>query len=214
LEDPVKKIFLTSSVDQVASKISKKIGGQGLKLVFIKTASEVEEGNLSWLHNDRNALINAGFEVADYSITDRTKEEITRELTHFDVIFFSGGNTFYLLQKIQESDCAEALKNLVNQGKIYIGSSAGSIVAGPDIYPLRYLDVLEKAPNIKGYKGMGLVDFVIAPHWGISIFKELYLNERIDHLYNSKEKIILLNDSQYVEVDGDCYKIIDMSDSE
>ena len=40
------------------------------------------------------------------------------------------------------------MKTLVSKGKIYIGTSAGSIVAGPDIYPVYYIDAAKVAKNL------------------------------------------------------------------
>ena len=88
-----------------------------------------------------------------------------------------------------------------------------SIIAGPDIYPARRLGKVEKAPNLKGYKGLGLVDFVVLPHWGSDDHKKLYLNKRLEHAYKDDNKIILLTDYQYISVEGDMYKIIDVKAS-
>ena len=209
----MKKLFLTSSVNCVADQVAKEIGKKGLKLLFITTPVEVEEGNLQWFKNDRKSLVDAGFTVSDYTITDKTRDEIEQTIRNHDVIYVSGGNVFYLLQKIQQSKCADVIKIYVEQGKIYIGTSAGSIIAGPDIYPARRLGKVEKAPNLKGYKGLGLVDFVVLPHWGSEDHKKIYLDERLEHTYNTNNKIILLTDYQYISVEGDMYKIIDVKAS-
>lgn len=201
------KLFLASAVNEVASSIAKKIDCKGLRLAFILTASEVEKGDLWWLRADRKALVDIGFDVFDYTLTDKTKDDIKKDLTKTDVLFFSGGNTFYLLQKIQESNCTEVIKKFVESGKVYIGSSAGSLIAGPDIYPVRFADDIKMAPKLKDYKGFGLVDFIVLPHWGHEDFKKAYLGGLIKSIYNNEHKTILLTNNQYVEVDGDTYKI-------
>lgn len=208
------KLFLTSQINCVAKDIFKKLGSKNLKLVFISTAAEAEhpDKDPEWLKMDRQSLIDAGFEVTSYTITNKSAKEIEDELSKYDVIYISGGNTFYLLEKIQQSGFADVLKNQIKDGKFYIGSSAGSIVVGPDTYPLLRQDRIEKAPNLKGYKGIGLVDFVILPHWGREDHKELYFNERLDLAFNSKNKFIVLRDTQYVEVENDIYKIVDVGD--
>lgn len=206
----MKKLFLTSSAGVVASDMVRHIPAQGLKLVFINTPAEGEDGDKQWLENDRSALVKAGFTVSDYTITGKTSEEVKNHLASFDVIFISGGNTFYVLEKIQQSGCAQVIRDYVEQGKIYIGSSAGSVLAGPDIYPSYYVDAIEKAPNLKGYSGLGLIDVVVLPHWGNDHFKELYLNKRLEHAYTSDYKIILLTDNQYVQVEGERYEIVDV----
>lgn len=206
----MKKLFLASSIDVTASDIAKHLFVKGLKLIFINTPAEGEDGDKQWLENDRTALVKAGFMVSDYTITGKTREQIKNNFARFDIIFVSGGNTFYVLEKIQQSDCAEIIRDYVEQGKIYVGSSAGSILAGPDIYPSYYLDAVKKVPNLKGYGGLNLTDVVVLPHWGSDYFKELYLNKRLEHAYTSNHKIILLTDSQYLKVENNRYEIIDV----
>lgn len=206
----MKRLFLTSSIDEVASHVAKKIDKKGLKLIFIKTASETES-DLSWLEKDREALVKAGFKVTDYTLTGKTRADIEKTLKNTDVIFFSGGNTFYLLQRIQETKSADVIRKFVENGKIYIGSSAGSIVAGPDIYPSYRIDNVKKAPNLKGYIGLGLIDVVVLPHWGSNHFKKLYMKTRLKHIYNTDYKLILLNDYQYLEVKDNIYHIEEIS---
>lgn len=204
----MKRLFLTSSVSCVAQDIAKKIEKKGLKLAFILTASEGEDGDKWWLDEDRSALKKTGLKTSDYTLTGKTKDQVKEDLENFDVLFFSGGNTFYLLEKIQQSDCAQLIADFIENGKIYIGSSAGSLIAGPDILPIKDLDNIKKAPNIKGYKGLSLVDFVIFPHWGSDIFKDRYLKYRMEHSYNRTNNIILLTDNSYVEVKDDWYRIV------
>lgn len=204
------KIFLTSSVHLVAKDIAKKIGGaKNKKLLYIYTAAELKKGE-SWQETDRKSLVKAGFDVIDYTITGKTKEVIKKDVQKVDVIYFGGGNTFYLLQQIQLTKSASVFRNAVKAGKIYIGTSAGSIVAGPDIYPSYKLDNLRKAPKIKGYKGLSLVDFIIFPHWGSEHFRSRYLNQRLSHNYHTKNKFILLNDYQYLQIEGDWYRMVDI----
>ncbi len=203
-------LYLTSSVQKVAHQVAKKIDKKGAKLVFISTAAEVEEGDLKWKEDDKQSLIDSGFEVTEYTITGQNKEEIKNFLKDFEIIYFSGGNTFYLLEKIQQSDCRDVIIDYVKNGKIYIGSSAGSVIAGPNIEPVRDLDNISKAPNVIDYAGLGLVDFVVFPHWGHELFKEKYLKHRVIHTYNEDNKIILLTNNQYIEVKDDWYKIFEV----
>lgn len=206
----IKKLFLTSSVNFVAKDIAKKIGGaKNKRLLYIYTACELKLGE-AWQIEDRNALLKVGFKITDYTVTKKTKADIAKAVKRTDVIYFSGGNTFYLLQQIQLSQSADIFRNAIKAGKIYIGTSAGSIVAGPDIYPTYRLDNAKQAPKLKGYKGLSLVDFVVLPHWGSQHFRERYLNQRLAHNYNTKNKLILLNDYQYVQIESDWYQIIEV----
>lgn len=209
----MKKLYLASSVNTVANSLVSEIDPKKHpKLIFINTASEPEEGDKSWLEKDRQTLVDGGFEVTDYTITDKTGEQIKETISPMDVIFVSGGNTFYLLEKAQQSNFIPLLKELVeHQDKIYIGSSAGSIFAGPDIEPVKDLDRISKAPNLMDFKGASLVDFVILPHWGSEGFRSKYRQNRPLANYNTKNILILLTDNQYIRVENDTYKVIDVS---
>jgi dipeptidase E len=204
----MKRLFLTSSVNFVARDIAKRINQKNLKLLFVLTPTEIEEGDLQWLKDDRQSLVDAGFLVTDYTITGKTQEEVQKALDETDVLYMSGGNTFWFLSKVQESNCADAIRDFVASGKIYISTSAGSILAGPDILPTRNLEKFKKVPKLENYKGLCLVDFLIMPHWGSESFKTRYVNERLEHTYTEDYSIILLPNDSYIMVEGDKYKII------
>ncbi|OGV96100.1 hypothetical protein A2W24_01000 [Microgenomates group bacterium RBG_16_45_19] len=208
----MEQLFLTSSVSEVAQDIAKRITTRNKKLVFIDTAAEVEKGDKEWLRNDRKSLVEIGFLVTDYTITNKAKDEFVKDLNFFDAIYLSGGNTFYLLQQAQLSGFTEVIRELViDKGKIYIGSSAGTIIAGPDIYPTYRLDNAELAPKLNGYKGFSLVNFCIFPHWGSEHFRGLYLNKRLEHAYYDKQvPLVALTDSQYVWMKDKLMEIIDV----
>lgn len=207
----IRRIFLTSSVNFVASDIAKRIGGaKNKKLLYIYTACEKKLGE-PWQIADRQALVKAGFKVIDYTITGKTAATIKKDIQKVVAIYIGGGNTFYLLQQLQLTKSLAVFREAVKAGKIYIGTSAGSIVAGPDIYPSYRLDRAKEAPKLKGYKGLGLVDFVVLPHWGMEgHHKELYLNQRMAHNYNTKNKLILLNDYQYIQIENDWYRMLEV----
>ncbi|OGM11387.1 hypothetical protein A2Z22_01225 [Candidatus Woesebacteria bacterium RBG_16_34_12] len=210
----MKKLYLASSIDQTAKSIAKDIGKdpKKLKLAFIITASEVEKGELDWLDDDRNGLIEAGFDLFDYTITGKTRKDIERDLGNVDVVHVNGGNSFYLMLQIRKCGFDEWIKSKVNTGVIYSGSSAGSIVAAPNIEIAKKIATAEYEKKLKSYKGIGLVDFIILPHWGSEYFKDLYLKKRLEIAYKPENKIILLNDYQYVKVEDDSYKIVDVRD--
>lgn len=109
----MKKLYLTSSVYRVAKNLAKDFGKKKFKLLFITTPVEVEEGDLQWFKNDRKSLIDAGFDVTDYTITNKTLYEIEEKIKITDVIYVSGGNVFYLLEKIQQTKCANTIKKFI-----------------------------------------------------------------------------------------------------
>jgi len=207
----MRQLFLTSSIHAVAHHIAQKLDlSAHNKLVFIDTPAEREKKDREWLKNDRQALVDAGFAVTDYTITGKSKEQLEHDLSVFDYIYMSGGDTFYLLEKSLESGFVDVVRNLViNQGKTYIGTSAGSIICGekcPDYLLDEAIHVMDMDRT-----GYGLVNFTILPHWGSVGFKEKYLDKRLSIAYKLDQvPLLLLTDTQYVHVQDDAMSIVDV----
>lgn len=195
-------IFLTSSVASVATHLYKHfLADKGFKTVlFIDTAAEPEIGNGEddeWLQNDLQSLRDQGYRVDRYTITGQTRDEIEKKIDAYDVIYMSGGNTAYLLDQLQKTNSLTLIKEKVGHGKPYIGTSAGSIIAGPRI--TGYLK--EREPVLDDYAGFGFVNFVVAPHWGSDMFRDEYIGGRIETAYRlDQPPYVLLNDKQYIHV--------------
>jgi dipeptidase E len=204
----MKTLFLASSIRYVASAIRNEIQLEKPTLLFITTASEGESGEKLWLNADRQALVDAGCIVHDYSITGKGVEDIEATFSTHDCLCFEGGNVWYLLQEIQKTNCADVIRKHIQAGKIYIGCSAGSMVAGEDISLITDPTQKERAPDLRGTQGLGLVDISIVPHWGSPKRAEKIL-KKCEAMYGTENrKFILLSDSQYIHVVGDTYKIV------
>ena len=184
-----------------------------LRTVFITTPIEgdSDQGDLSWVQEDHDGLNNNGFETFDYTISGKNHEQIKADLKDVDVLYISGGNEFYLKEKSNENNFGDIVRYLVNKGVIYIGTSAGSIIAGKDISPLQQLSDLKTLRKPIDTSGFGLVNFTILPHWGSIDFKTRWLSdESFNYMYKDNIPLIGLNNHQYIEVIGDAWKIIDV----
>lgn len=208
------QLFLTSTVNYVTDDLPRHFEQpvKGQTLAFIDTATEIEEGDKKWVEEDKQALVKLGFTVFNYTLTDKNQAQIKKDLDQVDAIYVEGGNTFYLLQQAQQSGFIEVIRDyVINQGKPYLGTSAGSVIAGPDITPTKNLDNSSKAPTIKGYEGFNLVNYVILPHWGSDSFRESYLNQKLDFAYRKDQHpLLVLTDYQYAYVKDGVTQIIDV----
>lgn len=207
------QLFLTSSVHAVAQDISKKVDlAKGNKLVFITTPAEDPKfagEDTQWQATDRQALVDAGWAVTDYTITGKGAEQIEADLAPYDFIYVSGGQPPYMLQQSQKSGFIPVIRRLVHeQGKIYIGTSTGSIVCGPKL-PEWFDDETIEFADRTCYN---FVNFTIAPHWGSKYFMDEYFGARMKEMYQETQvPLILLTDSQYVHVQDDTLEIIDVN---
>ncbi len=140
-----------------------------LRLAFIPTAADPYKIK-PWFYGDKMKLKLMGFQMIDVDIKNKTKEQLYDALKSVDAIFVSGGNTYYLLEKAQESGFLEVVKKLIERGVVYIGSSAGSALVCSTIEYVEDFDD-RSITHLTSYKGMGLTDKLIYPHYGEEKYK-------------------------------------------
>jgi len=98
-----------------------------------------------------------GFDLEFAHATDNPKKAIDRA----DVLFIGGGNTFRLLKTLQDRELVEPIRRKVKSGAPYIGSSAGSNVAGPTIKTTKDMPIVQP----RSFDSLGVVPFQISPHY-------------------------------------------------
>ena len=102
------------------------------------------------------------FGAMGYSIESAHETAASQKaLEETDAIFIGGGNTFRLLKALQDLDLIEAIRHKVSSGAPYIGSSAGSNVAGPTIKTTKDMPIVQP----RSFDSLGLVPFQISPHY-------------------------------------------------
>jgi dipeptidase E len=82
-------------------------------------------------------------------------------LERVDAVFVGGGNSYALLKRLSESRLLDALRDKVRGGMSYMGSSAGSNIAGPTILTTNDWNVV----GLTRFEAMALVPFNINPHY-------------------------------------------------
>ena len=204
----MKQLFLSSASDYVMDDLIKKLpkSPNELNVAFINTAAEVEQGDHWWVRDEKNKLLEVGFNVDEFSITGMNKEEIEKRFENKQIIYFCGGNTFYLLDQVIKTGCDEIIKEKINNGVIYIGSSAGSMIVGTRIDLVSTIDDKSKAPDLKS-TGLDIIDLSILPHWGSDIFHDEYI-QGIESMYTEGVKILPLTNQQYLWINNDSIQII------
>jgi dipeptidase E len=84
-----------------------------------------------------------------------------RAVSEAEAIFVGGGNTFRLLNGLYDAGVLLPIRRRVGDAVPYIGSSAGSIVAGPTLKTTKDMPVIEPP----SFDALGLVPFQISPHY-------------------------------------------------
>jgi dipeptidase E len=82
-------------------------------------------------------------------------------LARVDAVFIGGGNTYALLKRLRQAALLEPLRERARAGVPYVGTSAGSNVAGPNILTTNDWNVV----GLTAFEALGLVPFNVNPHY-------------------------------------------------
>jgi dipeptidase E len=140
-------------LDHVEQQI-KSFLGEGKRILFFPYALHDRDGYA--------ANANARFAVMGYSLESvHHAADPRKAVENADAFFVGGGNTFRLLKALQDADLLDPISRKVKSGAPYIGSSAGSNVAGPTIKTTKDMPIVQP----RSFEALGLVPFQISPHF-------------------------------------------------
>ena len=159
-------IILTSSGfsnPAIMNRVEEFFGGDlsGKKVAIITTASEDKEKN-EFAVLAYSQLNRMGFgDVIFFGI----EKQNPQELMAFDIIYVNGGNTYYLLYWTKKNGFDRVAKEFLRGGGLYIGVSAGSLIAGVSIEVLNYTKGDPNWIGLKDFSAMELTQRAIEPHY-------------------------------------------------
>jgi dipeptidase E len=135
------------------------------RIAFVVTAANPDPESKFWVQVDRRQLEVLGCDVVTLDLATVRGDDLAHQLANVDVVFVTGGSTYQLLWHARRSGFADLAPPLVNEGRlVYVGTSAGAILAGPDIHPAAHPDGRASAPPMDSTDALGLVDFTVLPH--------------------------------------------------
>jgi len=121
-----------------------------------------------------------------------------------EAIFVGGGNTFVLLNQLYKHNLLSVLKETVNKGTPYLGTSAGSNICGLTIKNTNDMPIMYP-PN---FTALGLVSFNLNPHYLDPDTTLKHMGETREtrikefHAFNS-QPVIGLREGSWLFVNGD-----------
>jgi dipeptidase E len=147
----------------------------------------------------------------DLDLDGKNEEELRDVLKNFDAVFVNGGSTFSLLKAIKESGFDKVMKELLPQGFVYIGVSAGSYVACPTIEMAtwKYQDKYDHY-GITDLTAMNLVPFLISAHYAPEnkdLLKEKIAQAKYPTKVLSDEQTLFIKDDQVELLGGEEIKL-------
>jgi dipeptidase E len=170
-----------------------------VNVAFVPTAGHPYE-DASFVELDRRKLIDHGFDLTELDLKGRSREDLEAALADVDVVYVAGGNTFYLLEQVRASGFDELLPRLLERGVLYVGASAGAAILGPDIGPYSEFDDPDAAPALSSHSGLGLVDFLVIPHYDNKKFRPMF--DELMQREGDRLEFRPLHDDQAILLDG------------
>ena len=203
----LKNMILTSSLYESIELVKKFLdkNTESKKILFIPTAANVEEYK-KYMHLTQKAFEDFGYEVENFDVSVFSEEIAKEKLSEAKIVFISGGNIFYLLQELKRKNLITYLKERIENGLLYIGESAGSVIAAPDIEYASVIDDKTVATELDDYIGLNLVDFYIVPHFEEEPFVEG--SRKTVELYKDKLDLKLINNKEAILVENNNFTII------
>ncbi|MEA2064898.1 MAG: Type 1 glutamine amidotransferase-like domain-containing protein [Patescibacteria group bacterium] len=182
-------------------------------VVFVPTASNIEVGDKDWFITDLMNLKKQNFksiEITDISAVDKKIWKPSFERA--DVLFFEGGNVYYLMRWLNKTGLINELSELL-KNKVYVGASAGSMVTNPDLNLKLFQQVYEKDRlETEKMSGLNFVDFYFLPHLNLEYFKKLK-RENIEKIAkNITMPIYVLDDESALKIVDNKIEVISEGD--
>jgi len=195
----MKKILLTSTglehkaiADTFLSITPQK--PERMKILFIPTASRTPE-EMFFIKKSINELLSVGVQNKNIFWFDPDDNSTHLTNTQVDGIYIGGGNTFYLLHKLKECGYFSKIHKWVEDGLFYVGASAGSVVASPDINYISCMDVNDIGLNETS--AFSFVPLSIIPH---------YTNDLaaiVNGIRSSGKEVVTISDNEALVIQGD-----------
>lgn len=169
------------------------------QIVFVPYA---RPGGISW--DEYTEIARKGFEPLNIEVLGIHKlKNLSVELAKADGIFIGGGNTFVLLKTLYDTGHFQAVASAVRSGVPYMGSSAGSNVAGLTIGTTNDMPIVYPPT----FQAFGFVDFNINPHYLDPVPNSTHMGEtreqRISEFHHfNTQPVIGLREGSWLRLEG------------
>ncbi len=194
----MKRLLLTSSSDffyeHILEYVDKPL--DQVKIAWITTAKKGSDSQ-DYMEKHYQQMVEMPFDVTEIDIEGKDADELRKLLADKDIIYFHGGNTFYLMRAIKETGFQKVLEEQMEKGVLYVGTSAGSYVACPTLEMCEWKSDSKYHPfDGQDLTGMNLVPFLVSVH-----FEEQYRDDIKKGKAQTDLEVYVLTDEQalYVE---------------
>lgn len=155
-------------------------------------------------HDDYTKKVSEAFAKINKKVVGlHTFKNQIEALKNAKAIFVGGGNTFVLTHALYKNNSINTLKQVVNNGTPYLGTSAGSNICGLTIKTTNDMPIVYPP----SFNALGLVPFNINPHYLDPNSSSTHMGEtretRIQEFHNfNTQPVIGLREGSWLQVNG------------
>jgi dipeptidase E len=156
-------------------------------------------------HDDYTAIVRLAFAKINKTVKGLHEfENPILAIENAQGIFTGGGNTFLLVTQLYENNIMEVLAKVVENGTPYLGSSAGSNIAGLTMQTTNDMPIIYPP----SFKTLGLLPFNLNPHYLDADLQSKHMGETREtrlkefHAFNSIP-VVGLREGSWLEVTGE-----------
>jgi len=195
------KLFLASEAKHpdIRHAMQDFVGGfEGKNIAYIPTALNGIEtfGDWKTTSSTYKYIQTLGVQVTPVVLEEYRDKRVLDALKGKDIIWLAGGSCSYLMYWILRCELDRYLPDLLHAGSIYIGSSASSMIAAPNLKLAEWY-IGETEAHAGEMKGLGITDFDIYPHYEDALLEEIKSHQRDIPMYLLKngEAITIVDDT-------------------
>ena len=150
------------------------------------------------------AASNAFAKINKKVIGLHTAKNRKEALLNGEAIFIGGGNTFELLNQLYQQELLEDLKNVIENGIPYLGTSAGSNICGLNIKNTNDMPIIYPP----SFDALGTIPFNINAHYLDPLQGSKHMGETREtrikefHVFN-ETPVLGLREGSWISVAGD-----------
>lgn len=149
------------------------------RVAFIPTAAAPYEDKW-FMENDLQTYKALGYQIHELDLKEKNIDQLREATKGIDVVFVSGGSALYLLEHVQKSGFDQLVPELLDQGTIYAGASAGAMLVAPTLEPAKGFDEGLQL-DLQSYDGLGLVDYLLMPHFDSPKYADAWQQVQKEH---------------------------------
>jgi dipeptidase E len=189
----------TGYLEHCADEIKNLLAGKS-SILFIPYA---RPGGIS--HKDYTAKAREAFETMGITLTGvHDASDPVKAVNEAEAVFIGGGNTFLLLKQLYANNLVKLLQERVKQGMPYMGTSAGTNVAGRTIGTTNDMPIIFP----KTFDALQLVPFNLNPHYldpeeGSTHMGETRETRIAEFHHHNRQPVVGLREGSMLRITGD-----------